>query len=349
HRHGSRARPPEAAASGPALLPAEGPGRGSLVGAGRRLAQRGSGPRALADGPGPSGATGGMCPTEISDPWGSRAGGPSAMAPARRRPLGALVRRGLAWAAAVACGVASALPSALPAAAQPRCAARPRPCRPAWAAGGRRAALLLAGGAAGGGGARASPAPEADRRAEGRPPGNGPFTFHAGTEDRFLAALLASKATDPEAAISAMDDFCWHKHWMMNVGDEKGALLDAALLERVGTACGAARAGCDFQALELGTYGWRDYTGVCVRCRRGGRRPPGGRSGELGAFWAATLGRCGRMAGRKSAYPSSSSSLLAPDARRGGRGDACLLPPRDARRCRAWLRRCCSWLASATE
>merc|ERR1740121_1233920 len=41
---------------------------------------------------------------------------------------------------------------------------------------------------------------------------------------------------------------------MMNVGDEKGALLDAALRERVAAACGAARAGCDFQALELGTY-----------------------------------------------------------------------------------------------
>ncbi|XP_016411750.1 catechol O-methyltransferase-like [Sinocyclocheilus rhinocerous] len=48
---------------------------------------------------------------------------------------------------------------------------------------------------------------------------------------------------DPESVISAIDYYCRHKEWAMNVGDEKGLILDSVLTEVNPST-----------ALELGTY-----------------------------------------------------------------------------------------------
>eukprot|EP01100_Stratorugosa_tubuloviscum_P013772 TRINITY_DN708_c1_g1_i1.p1 TRINITY_DN708_c1_g1~~TRINITY_DN708_c1_g1_i1.p1 ORF type:complete len:231 (-),score=108.62 TRINITY_DN708_c1_g1_i1:880-1572(-) len=70
--------------------------------------------------------------------------------------------------------------------------------------------------------------------------------FHKGTEDA-LADYVVANATqgDPEAVIKSVDDFCWQQHWMMHVGNEKGAIVDNIIkrfsprvLLELGTYCG---------------------------------------------------------------------------------------------------------------
>ena len=60
-----------------------------------------------------------------------------------------------------------------------------------------------------------------------------------------LAEYVMSNAVpgDIDSAIAAVDDFCYRQSFMINVGDEKGALLDAAIQRA------APR-----RLLELGTY-----------------------------------------------------------------------------------------------
>ncbi|KAK9971012.1 hypothetical protein ABG768_026908 [Culter alburnus] len=48
---------------------------------------------------------------------------------------------------------------------------------------------------------------------------------------------------DPKSVISAIDSYCRHKEWAMNVGDDKGLILDSVLTEVNPST-----------ALELGTY-----------------------------------------------------------------------------------------------
>jgi len=67
-----------------------------------------------------------------------------------------------------------------------------------------------------------------------------------GREEALAAYVLAnSPPGDLDAAIAAVDEFCYQRSVMMNVGDEKGALLDAAvrrtrpgLLLELGAYCG---------------------------------------------------------------------------------------------------------------
>src|SRR3954453_7580775 len=62
-----------------------------------------------------------------------------------------------------------------------------------------------------------------------------------------LAAYVTSNATrgDVDGAVGAIDEFCDGRSFMMNVGDEKGEILDAAIrrveprrLLELGTYCG---------------------------------------------------------------------------------------------------------------
>jgi catechol O-methyltransferase len=65
-----------------------------------------------------------------------------------------------------------------------------------------------------------------------------------GREQALLEHLLANaKPGDLDAAIATVDDFCYRQKFMINVGDEKGAILDAAI-----------RRARPELALELGTY-----------------------------------------------------------------------------------------------
>src|SRR5215210_4794690 len=60
-----------------------------------------------------------------------------------------------------------------------------------------------------------------------------------------LAEYVASKAVpgDLDSAIATVDEFAYGEKFLINVGDEKGALLDAAV-----------HRGQPRQLLELGTY-----------------------------------------------------------------------------------------------
>ncbi|XP_071333613.1 catechol O-methyltransferase A [Trachinotus anak] len=48
---------------------------------------------------------------------------------------------------------------------------------------------------------------------------------------------------DPDSVITAIDHFCKHTEWAMNIGDEKGAILDSVVMETSPST-----------VLELGTY-----------------------------------------------------------------------------------------------
>ncbi|MBN3300088.1 COMT methyltransferase, partial [Amia calva] len=65
------------------------------------------------------------------------------------------------------------------------------------------------------------------------------------TRPQRLLAHVQKHATlrDPASVITTIDHFCRHREWAMNVGDEKGAILDSVVLE--------ANPGT---VLELGTY-----------------------------------------------------------------------------------------------
>ncbi|XP_069033889.1 catechol O-methyltransferase A [Embiotoca jacksoni] len=61
---------------------------------------------------------------------------------------------------------------------------------------------------------------------------------------RLLQAVsLNAVRGDPDSVVTAIDHFCTHTEWAMNVGDEKGAILDSVVMETSPST-----------ALELGTY-----------------------------------------------------------------------------------------------
>ncbi|XP_046895229.1 catechol O-methyltransferase A [Hypomesus transpacificus] len=70
-------------------------------------------------------------------------------------------------------------------------------------------------------------------------------TLTRSTRPQRLLRAVQRKATkgDPQSVISAIDYFCRNSEWAMNVGDEKGPILDSVVCE-VSPAT----------ALELGTY-----------------------------------------------------------------------------------------------
>lgn len=99
-----------------------------------------------------------------------------------------------------------------------------------------------------------------DAEGPSRPSANGVGVFHEGTEEALilyvertvgsvretddLFASEASSGGDCDAVLEAVDAYCSERHWMMHVGDEKGAVLDAAV----------AAAGEVEHLVELGTY-----------------------------------------------------------------------------------------------
>ena len=57
----------------------------------------------------------------------------------------------------------------------------------------------------------------------------GVLKFHNGTEDEMLRVVAADAARgDASATLAVIDRFCRSRHWMMHVGDVKGAILRAA-------------------------------------------------------------------------------------------------------------------------
>ncbi|KAB5567191.1 hypothetical protein PHYPO_G00229950 [Pangasianodon hypophthalmus] len=72
-------------------------------------------------------------------------------------------------------------------------------------------------------------------------------TFTRSTRPQRMLKAVQKNATkgSPESVISAIDYFCKHSEWAMNVGDEKGSILDSVVTEvnpstvlELGTYCG---------------------------------------------------------------------------------------------------------------
>ncbi|XP_053172480.1 catechol O-methyltransferase B [Scomber japonicus] len=72
-------------------------------------------------------------------------------------------------------------------------------------------------------------------------------TLTQSTRPQRLLSAVQKNATrgDPRSVVQAIDQFCRHKEWAMNVGDEKGCILDSVVSEinpatvlELGTYCG---------------------------------------------------------------------------------------------------------------
>ena len=95
-----------------------------------------------------------------------------------------------------------------------------------------------------------------------RDPGCGVLVFHSGTEQALLHFVKNglsggdADATTRKRILSLVDDFCFKKHWMMHVGQEKGATLEAFLTEAVDSYMeeNSADSKTPFMLVELGTY-----------------------------------------------------------------------------------------------
>ena len=62
----------------------------------------------------------------------------------------------------------------------------------------------------------------------------GVLQFHNGTEDEMLRVVAAEAPPgDVSATLAVIDRFCRSRHWMMHVGDVKGAILRAAAARRM--------------------------------------------------------------------------------------------------------------------
>lgn len=63
-----------------------------------------------------------------------------------------------------------------------------------------------------------------------RPQSCGVMQFHNGIEEAmFIHVQRTVTNACPGDVIRAIDNFCYSRHWMMHVGDEKGAVLDSVL------------------------------------------------------------------------------------------------------------------------
>ena len=96
-----------------------------------------------------------------------------------------------------------------------------------------------------------------------RPDENGVLAFHTGVEEQMLLHVARSPGTkgDAAATLRAVDAFCYARHWMMHVGDIKGAVLRGALAAAAAAAA-ALGDGCPVRAVELGAY--CGYSGVLL-------------------------------------------------------------------------------------
>lgn len=88
-----------------------------------------------------------------------------------------------------------------------------------------------------------------------RPRNCGVLSFHDGTEEalllhvgRGLSESSSSQAPLAERVLGLVDSFCRQRHWMMHVGDEKGALLQREVRALTATTPST------IVALELGSY-----------------------------------------------------------------------------------------------
>lgn len=86
-------------------------------------------------------------------------------------------------------------------------------------------------------------------------------SFHPHTESALLSHVRnrvkeSSKDQKAEHVLNAIDDFCISRHWMMNVGPEKGSILTSALKESIDKKLLVSTSSHEssFVVVELGSY-----------------------------------------------------------------------------------------------
>ncbi len=87
---------------------------------------------------------------------------------------------------------------------------------------------------------------------------NGPFAFHKGTEDDLAQFVQSSMSgtVNAQRVVDLVDQYCNERHWMMNVGNLKGKIVDDAV-----------RACDPTTILELGTYCGYSAIRMCLAAR----------------------------------------------------------------------------------
>ena len=91
----------------------------------------------------------------------------------------------------------------------------------------------------------------------------GVLSFHPNTESSLLVhvqnkyARIQQQAGSKNLGIAimeCMDEFCYNRHWMMNVGPEKGQIVSQVLLDCIQTKQSSNNNDVSFHCVELGTY-----------------------------------------------------------------------------------------------
>ena len=108
-----------------------------------------------------------------------------------------------------------------------------------------------------------------------RPEACGVLQFHNGTESELLRVVAAeAERGDSAAVLATIDRFCRSRHWMMHVGDVKGAILRGAaaraapgLWVELGAYCGYSAVLLASQ-MQSGTLVSLDTEAHCVKWSR---------------------------------------------------------------------------------
>ncbi|XP_078524056.1 catechol O-methyltransferase-like isoform X2 [Lissotriton helveticus] len=71
-------------------------------------------------------------------------------------------------------------------------------------------------------------------------------------EQRILDYVLKNAVKgDPQSVLDTIDKYCYEKEWAMNVGDEKGSILDKILVETNPSMCLELGAYCGYSAVQF--------------------------------------------------------------------------------------------------
>lgn len=93
-----------------------------------------------------------------------------------------------------------------------------------------------------------------------RDPSCGVLAFHSGTEEAlFIFLEQTCRKGDVGGILRAVDDFCYNRHWMMHVGDQKLSVINSSLITAKGSFYAPSSSSLlpatrSFTAVELGSY-----------------------------------------------------------------------------------------------
>lgn len=105
-----------------------------------------------------------------------------------------------------------------------------------------------------------------------RPSSCGVLSFHAGTEDSLFLYLERNVIRgDPQTLLTAIDTFCYKRHWMMHIGDQKLRILQSEVLDfqsknEEGMVCLEIGSYCGYSAVGIAAILRPGDTLYCVDC-----------------------------------------------------------------------------------